>query len=160
MSLLTCCFWWFVLGLLLGWLLNWLLTGLLRKEPPVDSRIGISAAKLKAMATAAPARGVDMSAARAAGFNLKHPDDLTVIEGIGPKVDELFRVNGITTFLQVSRLGVGEMQAILDKGGTHFRLANPHTWAQQASLALENRWSDLKKLQHELFGGAEPAENH
>jgi uncharacterized protein (DUF885 family) len=36
---------------------------------------------------------IDVGAARAAGFNMKHADDLTIIEGIGPKSDELLRAN-------------------------------------------------------------------
>jgi predicted flap endonuclease-1-like 5' DNA nuclease len=180
MSLFTCCLWWFVLGLLLGWLLNWLLSKLLRADPPAASRSALDAGSgstaRAAAATVAPApsappgataerlsstaipapRVVDVSAARASGFNLKHADDLTIIEGIGPKIDELFRASGVSTFASVARLGVAEMQAILDKGGPHFKLANPGSWAQQALLASENRWAELKRLQHELIGGIAP----
>ncbi|MFI4970816.1 MAG: hypothetical protein ACHP7D_11475 [Lysobacterales bacterium] len=179
MSLLTCCLWWFLLGLLLGWLLNWLLSRMLRKELPAAPRVGTDSAAARFATPVAPTpyapgapapaspgasampppRVVDVGAARAAGFNLKHADDLTIIEGIGPKIDELFRANGVSSFAQVSRLGIGEMQAILDNGGAHFKLANPGSWAQQALLASENRWSELKRLQDELISGIGPAGN-
>ena len=107
-----------------------------------------------------PSRVIDVGAARSAGFNLKHADDLTIIEGIGPKTDELFRSHGVTGFVQVALLGVDDMRAILDKGGPHFKFANPVSWAQQALLASENRWAELKALQDELVGGVDPADRH
>ena len=45
------------------------------------------------------------------------------------------------------------MRTILDSGGSRFRIANPSTWAQQATLAAENKWAELKKLQDNLSGG-------
>ncbi|HEY0179999.1 MAG TPA: hypothetical protein VGC30_10260 [Dokdonella sp.] len=157
----------FALGLLLGWLLaRW----------PARARGAAAAARVEpgpatpAAATAiteefelppaaahvATSRLIDVGAARAAGFNLKRADDLTIIEGIGPKIEELFRSHGIEGFAQVARLDVDDMLAILARGGPAFRFANPSTWAQQAALAAENRWAELKHLQEELIGGADP----
>ena len=107
-------------------------------------------------ASAPPARVIDVGAARAAGFNLKHDDDLTIIEGIGPRIDELLHQNGVASFAQLSRLGVPEILEILERGGPHFQLANPGSWARQASLASENRWAELKRLQEELISGRAP----
>lgn len=101
----------------------------------------------------AKAAAIDLKAARAAGFKLKNADDLTVIEGIGPKINDLFKNAGLKTFAQVSTASVSKMRGILDKGGARFRIANPSTWAKQAKLASNNKWSDLKKLQDELSGG-------
>jgi len=169
MSPLACCFWWFVLGVVLGWLLNWLLSRWLRSEPPAAPRTLAAPAEAAAeagetprealvhAAAAPPGRIIDVGAARAAGFNIKHDDDLTIIEGIGPKIDELFHANGVGTFAQVARLSVPEMLAILDRGGPNFQLANPGSWARQAALASENRWAELKRLQEELISGGGPA---
>jgi predicted flap endonuclease-1-like 5' DNA nuclease len=107
-----------------------------------------------------PSRVIDVGAARSAGFNLKHADDLTIIEGIGPKTDELFRSHGVTGFAQLAQLSTADMLAILDQGGPHFKFANPVSWARQASLASENRWGELKALQEELIGGVGPADRH
>ena len=180
MAQFACCFWWFVFGLLLGWLLNWLFSRWFRRDPPVETRATgfksnppaadppaatgytapiVAAAPIAAAATATVRPGVDMEAARAAGFHLRHADDLQIIEGIGPKIDALFRDAGVTTFAQVAKAKVSDLQAILDKGGSHFHLAKPGTWPQQAELAYENRWSDLKRLQDELIGGVEPPHN-
>ena len=107
-----------------------------------------------------PSRVIDVGAARSAGFNLKHADDLTIIEGIGPKTEELFRSHGVTGFAQLAQLATADMLAILDQGGPHFKFANPVSWARQASLAAENRWAELKALQDELIGGVGPADRH
>jgi predicted flap endonuclease-1-like 5' DNA nuclease len=103
-------------------------------------------------AAATPA-AIDLSAAKAAGFVLKNANDLTVVEGIGPKINELFNKNGVTTFAQLATQTVSQMRAILDSGGSRFRIANPSTWAQQAALAAANKWAELKKMQDELSGG-------
>lgn len=96
---------------------------------------------------------IDLAAAKAAGIKIKSAEDLTVIEGVGPKINELFKDNGLKTFTQVGGATVKEMRAILDKGGARYRMANPGTWAKQAKLAANNKWKELKKLQDELSGG-------
>lgn len=114
-----------------------------------------SPAKPKPKAKSAPAKAVaiDLKAARAAGIKIKSADDLTVIEGVGPKINELFKNNKLKTFAQVSKATIPQMRKILDDGGARFRMANPSTWAKQAKLASTNKWKELKKLQDDLSGG-------
>ncbi len=103
---------------------------------------------------AAPkAASIDIAAAKKAGFTIKNADDLTVIEGIGPKINDLFKNAGVKTFAQVAAASVPQMRKILDDAGSRYRIANPGTWAQQAALAASNKWSELKKLQDELSAG-------
>jgi predicted flap endonuclease-1-like 5' DNA nuclease len=164
MSVFACCFWWLVLGFLLGWLAHWLLARGLRRNSSAPSAAVVdeNAARetaaahhdaIVSAASAPPARVIDVSAARAAGFNLKHDDDLAIIEGIGPKLNELLHANGIKSFADLSRASVPELLEILERGGPHFQLANPGSWARQAALASENRWGELKRLQEELISG-------
>jgi len=112
MSTLSCCLWWFILGLLLGWIAHWLLSRCCRKNTPVEQTTytppppvqkavepapvakaaDIPAAKPTAAAKPQPvakAVTIDLAAAKAAGFKIKNADDLTVIEGIGPKINDL-----------------------------------------------------------------------
>jgi|GEM_PF-648769 len=96
---------------------------------------------------------IDIVAAKKAGFIIKNADDLTVIEGIGPKINDLFKNAGLKTFAQVAVASVPQMRKVLDDGGPRFRIANPGTWAQQAGLAAANKWTELKKLQDELSAG-------
>jgi predicted flap endonuclease-1-like 5' DNA nuclease len=163
MAAFACCFWWFVFGILVGWLLNWLLTRLLRKDPPAAAN-NYTAARVVAAPIATPAKPVastiDLNAARSAGYTLRSADDIAVIDGIGPKIEELFRQHGVTTFAQIAKMSVPELQKILDAGGPHFKLANPATWAQQAQLILDNRWGDLKTLHAELAAIAKTTDGH
>ena len=80
---------------------------------------------------------------------------MEIIEGIGPKIAGLFRENGTGTFDKVMNMSVQQMQAILEKGGPRFKLANPGSWAEQARLCYENRWTELKALQDNLTAGVD-----
>ncbi len=96
---------------------------------------------------------LDAAGAKAAGFTVKSMDDLEVIEGIGPKIKELFHAAGIKMFHQVAHTSKSKMQDVLSAAGANFALADPSTWAQQSRLAASNKWAELRKLQDELSGG-------
>jgi len=80
-------------------------------------------------------------------------DDLTKIEGIGPKIQSLLKEAGIRTWKQLSKTPTPKLRKILTDAGSRFKMHNPGTWAEQALLASEGRWEDLKKWQDELDGG-------
>jgi len=99
---------------------------------------------------------VDPERAKEAGFSLKRQgdwDDFTVIEGIGPKINELIHNAGIHTYSALAATDVKAIQQILDEAGDNYKLARPETWPDQSDLAAKNRWEDLKKWQDELDGG-------
>jgi hypothetical protein len=79
-------------------------------------------------------------------------DDLTRIEGIGPKIAGMLQQAGITNFAQLAAVDVSRLQEILKAAGLT-ALADPTTWAEQAKLATEGKWDELQKLQDELKGG-------
>ncbi len=81
------------------------------------------------------------------------PDDLKVIEGIGPKIAGLLQEAGIRTFNDLASADVGRLQEILENAGPRYRLADPGTWPKQAALAAEGKWDELKELQESLKGG-------
>lgn len=78
-------------------------------------------------------------------------DDLTKIEGIGPKIAEVFAANGIASYADLSASKVGDLRKILEdnKLSQH----DPKTWKKQATLAKNEKWDELKVLQDELDGG-------
>jgi predicted flap endonuclease-1-like 5' DNA nuclease len=82
------------------------------------------------------------------------PDDLKLIEGIGPKISELLAEAGITTFAQLAASDVDELERIVRHEGG-IRIANPTTWPQQAGLAAEGDWDGLEALQERLVAGRE-----
>lgn len=81
------------------------------------------------------------------------PDDLKIIEGIGPKIAELFIAAGISTFAKLAATDVAKLREILDAAGSKFASHDPATWPQQAKLAAEGKMDELKTLQDELQGG-------
>ena len=78
-------------------------------------------------------------------------DDLTIIEGIGPKVAEVLNEAGVSTFEALSNARVEDIQQILDDAG--LQMMDATTWPQQAKLAADEDWDGLKNLQDELSGG-------
>lgn len=80
------------------------------------------------------------------------PDDLKVIEGIGPAISRLLADQGITTFRQLAETPVERLDEILRAANLR-RLADPGTWPEQAFLAASADWDGLKQLQSTLKGG-------
>jgi predicted flap endonuclease-1-like 5' DNA nuclease len=81
-------------------------------------------------------------------------DDLTAIEGIGPKISTVLREGGILTFAQLADTDPDSIRAILEAADPRLaRLANPSTWPEQAALAAEDKWQALTELQGTLKGG-------
>ncbi len=82
-----------------------------------------------------------------------HKDELKKIEGIGPKIQELFYDNGIYTFSQIAAAPSSRLKEILNTAGPRMQMHDPGSWPNQAKLAAEGKWDELQKLQDELKGG-------
>jgi chromosome segregation ATPase len=82
-------------------------------------------------------------------------DDLTLVEGIDPRIEQQLRTFGIDTHARLAVTPVEELRKILDHDGT-FKLANPGTWPQQAALVVRNDWAELRRWQDTLIAGVEP----
>lgn len=80
-------------------------------------------------------------------------DDLKKVEGIGPKAAEALVKAGVDTFDKLSKKSVEEIHAILMEASNTLAHLDPQTWAQQARLAADGKWDELKKWQDELNGG-------
>ena len=80
-------------------------------------------------------------------------DDLTKIEGIGPKVAELLNSNGISTYKKLAETQVDAIKEVLTAAGGIMANMNPSTWPDQAQLAATGEWDKLKQWQDELDGG-------
>jgi len=81
------------------------------------------------------------------------PDDLTLIEGIGPKIAELLHKAGIKTFAQLAVSHPQDIKAILENAGKRFQMHDPATWPQQSALARDGKTAELAILQDNLKGG-------
>ena len=80
------------------------------------------------------------------------PDDLKIIEGIGPKIASILAAAGITTFAQLGATDVSRLREIIAQAGLT-ALADPATWPQQAALAAAGKLDELEVLQGQLKGG-------
>ena len=80
-------------------------------------------------------------------------DDLTRIEGIGPKIAKLLVADGIRTFENLAAAPKKRLEQILDNAGPRFNVHVPDTWPRQSSLAAAGKWKELDKLQEELDAG-------
>jgi predicted flap endonuclease-1-like 5' DNA nuclease len=78
-------------------------------------------------------------------------DNFTLIEGIGPKINEILHNNSIYTFSQLASTEAEKIKSILLAVGN--RLADPTTWGEQAALIAANKMTELKALQDKLKGG-------
>lgn len=94
------------------------------------------------------------AASKALGKKIKE-NDLKVVEGIGPKTEELFHQAGIKTWKALSEASVEECERVLATGGERFSIHKPNTWPRQAALAYQAKWKELKDWQDQLDGGKE-----
>jgi len=80
-------------------------------------------------------------------------DDLKIVEGIGPKIEELLKSANIMTWSDLATTDTTTLKSILTKGGDRFQMHDPSSWADQAALAVDGKWKDLKEYQDLLVGG-------
>ena len=80
----------------------------------------------------------------------KEADDLTKIEGIGPKIAETLVAGGVISYADLAKTDVAAITDIIkDVAGSHI----PDTWPEQSKMAADGKWDELKKWQDELDGG-------
>ncbi|MEL6863825.1 MAG: hypothetical protein AAFP19_05370 [Bacteroidota bacterium] len=80
-------------------------------------------------------------------------DDLKAVEGIGPKIEEILNQHGLKSFRQLAETSSAKIKEMLTTAGGSFGSHDPTTWPQQARMAAEGKWEELKSWQDELDGG-------
>lgn len=173
----------FLLALLLGLLLWWLLNKILgdrfkSHSAELQDRINFLEGELDACrkskvsaktsgsldlgsAAAGAVAAAAVTAAPVASFAAPAPkptpsnkkDDLKIVEGIGPKIEELCNKAGIFTFAQLADTSAETIKEILESAGSRFQMHDPTTWPKQAEYARDEKWDELKKWQDELDKG-------
>jgi predicted flap endonuclease-1-like 5' DNA nuclease len=81
----------------------------------------------------------------------EQPDDLQIIEGIGPKVSTVITAAGIHSFADLAATNSERLRQILREAG--IGVLNPETWPEQARLAAEGNWDALADLQQRIKNG-------
>jgi small subunit ribosomal protein S2 len=82
-------------------------------------------------------------------------DELTRIEGVGPKIVEALQAASITTFADLASTESGKIKEILVAADTTLASHDPQTWPKQAEMARDGKWDELKVWQDALDGGRE-----
>lgn len=109
--------------------------------------------KLEAMAK--PPQEARPAAKPVVATPAKKPDNLELIEGIGPKIAEVLAKEGIASFAQLAAMDKARLEAILVKANIHAP-SDPTTWPKQARLAADGKMDELRALQAQLVGGRTP----
>jgi len=153
-----------LISALLGYLLGRLLGGgnddsdrIARLEADLDacrkSKSTNVASSFAAPAAAVSTVAFDADAAKAVFGKRIKENDLTVVEGIGPKIQELFHNHGVNTWRELSECSQDKCQSVLDSGGERYKIHNPGTWPEQAGMAADGLWQKLWDWQEKLDGG-------
>ena len=98
-----------------------------------------------------PAKKSESKPAKKSGA--KASSDLTVVEGIGPKIKEVLGKGGIQSVEDLAKASADDLRTILANAGSRYRQHDPTTWPQQADLAARGKMDELAALQKELKGG-------
>jgi len=82
-----------------------------------------------------------------------HEDNLQIIEGVGPKMDEVLKKHGIKNWADLSIETNESLRAKLDaENPKRYRMIDPSPWPEQAKLASEKKWGELIQFQRQLGG--------
>ncbi len=73
-------------------------------------------------------------------------DKLTMIYGIGPKMESMLKARGIKTFRMLAGMTLKELGAIIQEGGPRYKSYRPADWRKQALLAAKGNFQELKKF--------------
>jgi large subunit ribosomal protein L27 len=96
--------------------------------------------------------------AKAPAKKAPKPDDLKIVEGIGPKIETLLKEGGIQNWDDLAAADVDKLKAILDAAGSRYQIHDPSTWPAQAKFAADGKWEELKEYQEMLMGGRDVTE--
>ncbi len=118
------------------------------KEAPKEEKEATPKAEVKAAAQApAPTPKAEVKA-----------DDLTKIEGVGPKAAEALVAAGITTYAALAKAEADAIKTILTEASPRLAHLEPGSWPKQAQMAADGKWEELKAWQDSAKGGVEDSE--
>ncbi len=82
-------------------------------------------------------------------------DDLTKVEGVGPKAAEALVNAGIATFADLAKSKPEKVKEILTEASSRMAHLDPTSWPKQAQMAADGKWDELKEWQDNTKGGVE-----
>jgi small subunit ribosomal protein S2 len=82
-------------------------------------------------------------------------DDLTKVEGIGPKAAEALVNAGIGSYADLAKAKPEKIKEILAEASSRMAHLDPTSWPKQAKMAADDKWDQLKEWQEKAKGGKE-----
>ncbi|MCW5516282.1 30S ribosomal protein S2 [Muriicola sp. Z0-33] len=82
-------------------------------------------------------------------------DNLTKIEGIGPKAAEALTNAGIDSYAKLSKSKPEKVKEILAEASSRMAHLDPTSWPKQAKMAADGKWDELKEWQDKVKAGVE-----
>ncbi|MFK7813820.1 MAG: 30S ribosomal protein S2 [Maribacter sp.] len=122
------------------------------KAPAIEEAVAIAKEEVK---EEAPKKEAKKEAAPKKEAKAAKADDLTKIEGVGPKAAEYLAAAGLDTFAKVSKAKADKMKEILTSASSRMGHLDPTSWPKQAKMAADGKWDELKEWQDNTKGGVE-----
>lgn len=85
----------------------------------------------------------------------EEPDDLTKVEGIGPKAAEALVNAGLDSYAKLAKASADEIKEILTEASSRMAHLDPGSWPKQAGMAAEGKWDELNDWQEKTKAGIE-----
>lgn len=172
-NLFTECWWWLLLWMFLAFLLGWILRKLFGGEPACDcdccerlealkSRYAtlekkyhqLNLSKEKVRTTSPVATSLGATVLTGSPYTKLKENNLQIIEGIGPKMDEVLKKHSLGTWTDLAGSTASELRILLDKENPkRYKIIDPSTWSDQAQLAVNGKWEALIAMQKNLDTG-------
>jgi len=76
-------------------------------------------------------------------------DNLQILEGIGPKMNQVLIENGVSSWSVLASKQPSDIQDILNKYGDKYKIIDPSDWPRQAKFAATGNWDGLIAAQKE-----------
>lgn len=71
-------------------------------------------------------------------------DDLTVVDGVGPKIAGVLTDAGIDSWRTLADTEVDRLREVLAEAGPRYRNRDPSDWPAQGALLADGRWQEFK----------------
>lgn len=78
-------------------------------------------------------------------------NDLTIIDGIDVEIASLLKDRGIDTWRELGNTSAERCREIVLDSGRSPEVHQPSTWPEQARMARENKWTELKNWQESHY---------
>ncbi|MAU16244.1 MAG: 30S ribosomal protein S2 [Muricauda sp.] len=124
------------------------------EEAPKKEEKAVEEKPAKEAEAAAPIKEEKVAEKKPAKKEAK-PEDLTKIEGIGPKAAEALAANGVGTYAELAASDAEKIKEILTEASSTLAHLDPTSWPKQAKMAADGKWDELKEWQDNVKGGVE-----